>query len=298
MLGRCYQQRKHRLNQQRKHRLSVNLLNWSCQVDRPPKNTAMSRLQKLLEKVPELEQTERGSPDFQKWHRNTEVAIAHTFGEESRHVSEFRHVRYVPFIVGGTPTQEYQSAYLKGLKSAKSLLESMAEEINDYWPGEVKDTPSPERVSHSVATRDVFVVHGRDDGTKETVARFLQKLDFRPIILHEQPSRGRTIIEKFESHVQAAFAIALLTPDDVGALASESHNLKCRARQNVILEFGYFMGRLGRERVCAIVAEGVEIPSDYEGVVYIRLDDRGAWRMELVREMQAADLEVDANRAL
>ena len=256
-------------------------------------------MQKSLEKIPELEQTNRGSPDFQKWNRNTEIAIAHTFGEKSRHVSEFRNVEYVPFFVAGMSTQEYQSAYLKGLKTAQSLLESMVEEISDYWLDEVENTPSPELGSQPIATRDVFVVHGRDDGTKEAVARFLQKLDFRPIILHEQPSQGRTIIEKFESHVQAAFAIALLTPDDVGALATEPDNLKCRARQNVILEFGYFMGRLGRERVCAIVADGVEeIPSDYDGVVYIRLDDRGAWRMELVREMQAADLDVDANRAL
>ena len=267
-------------------------------MNRPAKGIAIERLRKSLDKISELEQKKRGSSDFNKWHRNTEVAIAHTFGEESRHVSEFRAIHYVPFFVGDVRAQEYQSAYLNGLKSAKSLLESMVEEINDYWQEEIKDTPSPDQEDPPTATRDVFVVHGRDDGTRETVARFLQKLEFRPIILHEQPSQGRTIIEKFERHVQAAFAIALLMPDDVGALASKASDLKSRARQNVVFEFGYFIGLLGRERVCAIVGNGVEVPSDYDGVVYIKLDDAGAWKMELVREMKAAGLDVDANRAL
>ena len=267
-------------------------------MNRPAKGIAIERLRKSLDKISELEQKKRGSSDFNKWHRNTEVAIAHTFGEESRHVSEFRAIHYVPFFVGDVPAQEYQSTYLNGLKSAKPLLESKVEEINDYWQEEINDTPSPDQEDPPTATRDVFVVHGRDDGTRETVARFLQKIDFRPIILHEQPSHGSTIIEKFERHVQAVFAIALFMPDDVGALASKASDLKSRARQNVVFEFGYFIGLLGRERVCAIVGNGVEVPSDYDGVVYIKLDDAGAWKMELVREMKAAGLHVDANRAL
>ena len=266
-------------------------------MNRPAKDIAIERLQKSLDQISELEQ-KRGSSDFQKWHRNTEIAITHTFGEKSRHASEFRGIHYLPLIIGGTSVQEYQSAYLRGLLSAKSLLESMVEEINDYWQDEIDGTPSPGQEDRPTATRDVFVIHGRDNGTRETVARFLQKLEFLPIILHEQPSQGRTIIEKFERHVQAAFAIALLMPDDVGALASKASDLKSRARQNVVFEFGYFIGLLGRESVCAIVGNGVEVPSDYDGVVYIKLDDAGAWKMELVREMKAAGLNVDANRAL
>ena len=264
------------------------------------KVVAIERLQKALEKIAELEQIQRDSSDFEKWKRSTKLAISYTFGEKSRHVREFHVIKYVPtVVVSGVTSRNYQSAYLRGLKSARTLLESMIEEINEYWPDERNGgAPSSDGATPPTATRDVFVAHGRDDGTRETVARFLQKIEFRPIILNEKPSQGRTIIEKFERHGHAAFAIALLTPDDVGALASESNNLKRRARQNVIFEFGYFMGRLGRERVCAIVGDGVEIPSDYDGVVYIKLDDRGAWKLELVREMQAAGLDVDANRAL
>ena len=146
--------------------------------------------------------------------------------------------------------------------------------------------------------RDVFIIHGHDDGTKETVARFIERLGLKPIILHEQPNQGQTIIEKFERHAEVAFAIALLTPDDIGSLAGEEQSLKPRARQNVIFELGYFTGKLHRGRVCALTKGNVEIPSDYDGVLYIPFDASGAWRMELVRELKTAGFEVDANLAL
>jgi predicted nucleotide-binding protein len=101
-------------------------------------------------------------------------------------------------------------------------------------------------------TKKVFVVHGHDNEAKETVARFLERLKLEPIILHEQPNEGRTVIEKFEVHADVSFAVALLTPDDVGASASERAHLRPRARQNVVLELGYFLGKLKRNRVCAL----------------------------------------------
>ena len=116
--------------------------------------------------------------------------------------------------------------------------------------------------------------------------------------MHEQANLGRTIIEKFESHAHVGFAVALLTPDDVGSLKNEKPNLKSRARQNVIFEFGYFIGKLGRERVCALVKSDVEKPSDYDGVLYIPLDDFGGWEKKLIKELKSAGYDVDANRAL
>ena len=117
------------------------------------------------------------------------------------------------------------------------------------------------------------------------------------MILAEQASRGRTIIEKFEAH-QVSFAVALLTPDDAGSLAIERTDSRPRARQNVIFELGFFIGRLGRERVRALTKGEVEIPSDYSGVEYIPLDVGGGWKLHLVRELKAAGFDVDANRAL
>jgi hypothetical protein len=142
-------------------------------------------------------------------------------------------------------------------------------------------------------TGEVFVVHGHDGEAKESVARFLEKLGLVPIILHEQPSQGRTVIEKFEiSSKNVAFAVVLLTPDDVGGTTDEATDLRPRARQNVILELGYFMGRLGRTRVCALYKGGVELPSDFQGVVYIEFDPAGAWRTKLAQELLGAKITI------
>lgn len=126
------------------------------------------------------------------------------------------------------------------------------------------------------SSREVFIVHGRDDAAKESVARCLERLALKATVLHEQPNKGRTIIEKFVDHSDVGFAVVLLTPDDVGAVANAQANLKPRARQNVILELGFFLGKLGRERVCTLYKEDLELPSDYDGVVYVRMDDAAA----------------------
>ena len=132
---------------------------------------------------------------------------------------------------------------------------------------------------HATLPRTVFVVHGHDEGARETVARFLERLDFEVIILHERASRGRTVIEKVEAHGDIGFAVVLLTPDDVGC--GKGGTPVPRARQNVLLELGYFVGRLGRNRVCALKRGELEIPSDFEGIVYVTLDDAGAWKQSL-----------------
>ena len=144
--------------------------------------------------------------------------------------------------------------------------------------------------------RKVFVVHGHDEGAREIVARFLQTLGFEPIILHEQASRGRTVIEKIEAHGDVGFAVILLTPDDKGCAAGEEQ-LEPRARQNVLLELGYFMGRLGRDRVCALRRGNVAIPSDFAGVVWESMDD-GGWKLNLGKELAAAGFDVDWNKVM
>jgi predicted nucleotide-binding protein len=143
-------------------------------------------------------------------------------------------------------------------------------------------------------TKQIFIVHGRDEQLKEAAARFLEKLGLLPIILHEQADKGRTVIEKFEQCAEVGFAVVLLTPDDIGSL--KDGQLHPRARQNVIFELGYFIGRLGRERVVALHREGLELPSDYAGVIYTSVDAGGAWKFALARELKAAGMDVDLNR--
>jgi predicted nucleotide-binding protein len=128
-------------------------------------------------------------------------------------------------------------------------------------------------------------------------ARFLGKLDLEPVILHEQADQGKTIIEKFEAHAaDVQCAVVILTTDDIASSKANPEQKELRARQNVILELGFFVGKLGRERTFALVEKGVSLPSDIHGVVYIPLDN-GDWRLRLVKELKAAGLQVDANRA-
>ena len=144
----------------------------------------------------------------------------------------------------------------------------------------------------------VFVVHGHDDLARVTVARFLEKLGLEPVILHEKASAGRTIIEQIEAYTDVGFAIVLYTPDDIGSVAATKPDLKPRARQNVVFEHGYLIGKLGRGNVCALLKGDVEKPSDISGIVYVSFDDRGAWNTEIAKEMNNAGYKIDMNRLL
>lgn len=142
----------------------------------------------------------------------------------------------------------------------------------------------------------IFIVHGHDDYARETVARFLEKIGFDAVILHEQANKGRTIIEKVEAESDVGFAVVLLTPDDEGAV--KGGELEPRARQNVILELGYFIGRLGRPRVCALRRGVVDIPSDFTGVVWTEMDTANGWKASLARELSAAGYNIDWNKVM
>ena len=133
----------------------------------------------------------------------------------------------------------------------------------------------------------------------QSCARFIEKLGLPLTILREQPNQGRTIIEKFIDYADVGFAVVLLTGDDRGGPVDvPQERQELRARQNVIFELGFFLGKLGRDRVCALYEEGVEVPSDYAGVAFLPLNAGKAWRIELAREMKAAGLPVDLNKAV
>jgi hypothetical protein len=145
-------------------------------------------------------------------------------------------------------------------------------------------------------SRRVFVVHGHDGEAKEAVARFLEKLGLQPVILHEQANKGLTVIEKFEANSDVAFAVVLLTPDDVGKPASEKGKSRRRARQNVVFELGFFFAKLGRGRVCALYRGEVEKPSDVDGVVYVTYDDHDGWKGKLAKEIRESGISIDMSR--
>jgi predicted nucleotide-binding protein len=155
--------------------------------------------------------------------------------------------------------------------------------------------PEREETKPMIQSREIFVVHGHDEAMKQSVARVLEKLVLKPIILDERPNNGRTIIEKFEAHSSnVGFAIVLLTADDVGGADKDA--LEPRARENVIFELGYFMGKLGRKRVCVLQKPDVKFPSDIHGLLWIGFDDASGWKLKLASEIKASGIEIDLNK--
>ncbi len=137
----------------------------------------------------------------------------------------------------------------------------------------------------------IFIFHGHGELAELELVKFISGLNLEPIVLHMQASSGRTIIEKIELYSNVGFGIVLYTPCDVGSKVGEL-NGQYRARQNVVFEHGYLIGKLGRSRVSAIVKDRVEIPNDISGVVYILLDDKGCWKEELKKEMRSVGYSV------
>ncbi len=141
----------------------------------------------------------------------------------------------------------------------------------------------------------IFIIHGHDKVMLDEISTFIKTLEFEPVILHEQPNKGKTIIEKFEEYSDVGFAIALFSPDDK---ITEVEQSEYRARQNVIFELGYFIGKIGRDRTVAIFKDNVQIPSDYNGVLYIEYTNSENWKLLLCKEMKAVGFNIDLNSAL
>ena len=182
-------------------------------------------------------------------------------------------------------------------KNAKEILEIASDIQSDYEEyKKLFSSPLISQSNPSICGDKIFVVHGHDTGLKNEVARFLEKLKLTPIILHEQASEGETIIEKIERYSNVGFGIVLYTPCDKGGLATDGAELKKRARQNVVFEHGYLIGKLGRKKVCALVKNDVEKPNDISGVVYVSYDESGAWKIEIAKELKSAGYNIDFNQ--
>jgi predicted nucleotide-binding protein len=156
-------------------------------------------------------------------------------------------------------------------------------------PAMLEESRTPTQPAKSRIPNRVFIVHGRNEAPRNAVVEFLQTIGLEGIVLHEQPSMGRHLLTKFVEEADlVTFAIVLMTDDDVGGQTEMS--LSPRTRQNVILELGYFLSHLGQHGVCALVTPGLETPSDFDGIVYIKMTQDERWKIELLRELKAAGL--------
>ncbi len=262
----------------------------------------ISKLRKRIDEVSNLDprQIRYADAKIDNVERNIRETIRDVFGPRS---PEFHDHEYHKIWHGGfnylDSESQLQTKFAAGIPQTITVLEGLISRLEEIREDIGADAVPPiPRIAPLAGTRRVFLVHGHDEAAKEAVARFLEKLNLIPIILHEQPNQGLTIIEKFEENADVDFAVVLLTPDDFGYMAGSPDDIKPRARQNVVFELGYFVGRLGRSRVCALHKGNVAIPSDYSGIIYVSMDDPQGWRLLLAREIKEAGIVVDLNMAL
>lgn len=175
------------------------------------------------------------------------------------------------------------------LKECESLLQETTTKSESLTPGEPKTIMDKSKV---------FIVHGHDKQARLEVALFIKSLGLKDIVLGEQASSGNTIIEKLEDYTNVGFGIVLYTPCDLGRSQEEKGPLKPRARQNVVFEHGYLMGKIGRENVCALVKGDIEKPTDIAGVVYIPMDEGNGWKLDVAKEMNKSGYEINLNKLL
>jgi len=246
--------------------------------------TDYEKLKQIIDEIPILISKNITSlnPEFQAWHTKTVRFLIHKYGNDSYECNRFKDTPFLLKIKSSTPLSSYVKACQIGLKTTQAIFQTYLEEMTD---NDTTISSSKKNYNYS----QVFIVHGHDGELKQSVARIIEKQGIEAIILSEKANQGRTIIEKFEDYSDVGGTICLFTADDIG---HEKSNLKgnSRARQNVVFETGYFMGKLGRNRVIILADDGIEIPSDLSGVVYTNTLN---WQIDLLKELEAMGYTVD-----
>jgi predicted nucleotide-binding protein len=242
--------------------------------------------------------------------KKAEIVIKRVFGNTSKFLYDLHQIKFpdesialktkvfsaifsVAIIGDLYETKKWEKGHYKII----CLFNSMLTTIDETHL--ISVNPKTEIINNT-QQQAVFIVHGHNVTMREAVARVIEKLSLKAIILNQEPNQGQTIIEKFIANSNVNFAVVLFSPDDIGYGKEEMEKSKYRARQNVILELGYFIGKLGRERVMLLHQEeaNFEMPSDYTGTVYTKYDNEGRWQFELVKELKKCGYEVDANKLI
>ncbi|MEN6637028.1 MAG: nucleotide-binding protein [Clostridiaceae bacterium] len=196
------------------------------------------------------------------------------------------------FHPGGYPcTQEAEvRAWERGKSELKILLQMMIKDCEITFSGEEVQPKNVNSMKKNEPSKSkIFIVHGHDDKLKFEVAEWLHSLEIEPIILHLQPNAGLgSILGKIEANADVAAAIVLFTADDKGNAKTEKV-LNSRARQNVVFEAGYFVGKLGPEHVIIIHEPTVELPGDLSGIIYTSTEAQ--WKEDIRKELNHMGIE-------
>ena len=222
--------------------------------------------------------------------KRTDMIIRNVFGDSSKYSKDLNVIGFRP-IYGNL----YDECWISGTKTLLNLLNTIKEEI-ELFDESIKGDDIPK--NDAKLSNEIFVVHGHNEEMKQNVARVLENLNLIPIILHEKPNEGKAIIEKLIHNSNVSFAVVLLSPDDRGYAKNQPMDVKPRARQNVIFELGFFIGKLGRKNVCVLYQKetNFEKHSDFDGVVLTPYDSSDTWKSELIRELKNCGYDIDANK--
>jgi predicted nucleotide-binding protein len=235
--------------------------------------------------------------DMRVWRTKTQEGLRALF-DSDRLAEDFMLAARSPGAAwtGKTLTDEL-SEYRSDLRDGVTFLEGLVASL-DFAEGPTAALAPPDHAS--AVGNEVFVVHGRDRGVRAEVEALLRRLDLEPIILEDRPNKGLpTVIEKLEREtLPTGYAIVILSPEDWRRGAGEEAwpDGPNSARENVLIELGYFIGKLDRDHVTALHKLGAELPSDVLGVAYTPLDDGGAWRYKIANELREAGYDVDLNK--
>lgn len=231
------------------------------------------------------------TPEWSTW-KTRARNLAHEVSSENSAARRLADEGFKIMTNGHEPAR-FEHAHANLLKSIEMVGAALKKDVY----GELR-VPEGKNASPALSNR-IFIVHGHDQALKTDVERFIKEIGLEPVVLHRQPDSGATVIEKFEKHSDVGYAFILLTPDEIAYTTDQvpvedaKRKKEYRARPNVIFEFGYFVGKLGRNRVCCIYKQPASMPSDLRGLVYKQVTssiDEQAY--PIIRELKAAGYEV------
>lgn len=257
-------------------------------------NKKIEKLKNIISEIDDLisKGVTSTDSDFLIWKNKAKSFILTIYEEDDFQYKEFDKIKFHrddwSKWFNGTASIDQVEVCRKDLLTAKGLLENILETLEE----ENEFNKSSNDEVNIKKYDKVFIVHGHDGELKQSVARIIEKQGIEAIILSEQANKGRTIIEKFEDYSDVGGAICLFTADDLGRAKKDSSD-NPRARQNVVLETGYFMGKLGRDHIVILADNGIEMPSDLSGIVYT---DTQSWKIDLLKELRAMGYTVDFNK--
>lgn len=250
--------------------------------------TDYDKLKQIIEEIPILIDAKISSsdPKFQAWKTKAERFLIHKYGQNSYEHNQFVKTSFALVIYAyGTPHSEFVKACQDGLRKSQAIFQTYLADLEE-------EQPALFPIQKAKMITKIFIVHGHDGELKQSVARIIEKQNIETIILSEKENLGTTIIEKIEKNSDVGCAICLFTSDDEGRAKSADQS-NSRARQNVIFETGFFIGKLGREHVIILADKNIEMPSDLSGVVYTNTTN---WEIEVLKELKAIGYPIDFNK--